>query len=110
MIFQSESPGGSLKTKGSNPTTTNGFFLCLIFLSAETNCFLRVVSVGNETLARSSGACRLLCRVYVVGENMEILKVMEKSENNFFKLLKTGRGLGNSFSASLKCLNFEMFW
>ena len=43
-----------------------------------------MVSVGNETLVRSSGTCRLLCRVYVVGENMEILKLMEKSENNFF--------------------------
>ena len=33
---------------------------------------------------------------------------MEKSGNNFLKLLKSGRGLGNSFSANLRCLNFEM--
>ena len=34
---------------------------------------------------------------------------MEKSGNNFLKLLKSGRGQGNSFSANLRCLNFEMF-
>ena len=34
---------------------------------------------------------------------------MEKSGNHFFKLLKSGRGLENSFSANLRCLNFEMF-
>ena len=37
-MFHSESLGGNLKAKGSNPTRTNVLFLnlCLIFLSAET--------------------------------------------------------------------------
>ena len=36
MTFQSESPGGNLKAKGSNPIRANVFYLYLIFLSAET--------------------------------------------------------------------------
>ena len=36
------------------------------------------------------------------------IEIMEKSGNNFFKLLKSGRGLENSFSAYLRGLNFEM--
>ena len=58
---------------------------------------------------RSSGTCRLLYRVYVVRENIEILKLWKSQGIIFFKLLKSGRGLGNSFSANLRCLNFEMF-
>ena len=34
---------------------------------------------------------------------------MEKSGNNFFKLLKSENGLGDSFSVNLRRLNFEMF-
>ena len=45
----------------------------------------------------------------MVRENLEMLKLW-KSRNNFFKFLKSGRGIVNSFSANLRCLNFEMFW
>ena len=46
-----------------------------------------MVSVRNETLVRLSGTCRLLSRVYVVRGNRNI-EIMEKSGNNFSKLLK----------------------
>ena len=65
------------------------------------NCFLRVVSVGNEILARSSGTCRLLHRVYVVRENTEMLKLW-KSQGIIFKNCSSRRGLGNSLENSWK--------
>ena len=59
---------------------------------------------------RSSGTCRLLYRVCVVKENIEILKLWKSQGIIFLKLLKSERGLGNSFSANLRCLNFENVW
>ena len=51
MTFQSESPGGNLKAKGSNPTRANVFYLYLIFLSAETYN-LKVVSGAKQEIIR----------------------------------------------------------
>ena len=51
--------------------------------------------------------------MYAVRENIETsenIENMEKSAKMKKKLLRAGKGKGNSFSANLTCLNFEIFW
>ena len=82
----------NLKAKGWIPPEPVIFFIMFNFSECwNINYFLKAVSVGNETLVRLSGACRLLYRVYVVRGNGNI-EIMEKSGNNFFKLLRIAQG------------------
>ena len=71
---------------------------------------LQMTLIKNVSFRHFQTAFRNCQGAYAVRENMENIVNMEKSWKNGKNLPRSRKSQGNSFSANLRCLNFEVFW